>query len=163
MKKVLTSRIKIVILHEKVSGNFFMNYSNNPWSKNVEKKTKTKAKKLLEPPEWHIQAKISQYVKDNYPDVVFTFAHNGYRGNPASMAKAKMMGLRPGFPDLFFLLKNSKYGGLGVEVKRNEKEKLRKTQLKVKEEFLRSGYAYECVYSVDGFKKIFNDYLSIKK
>lgn len=97
--------------------------------------------------------------------------NEGFRGK-AEGGILKAMGMRKGFPDLFFFYPNGKYHGFAIELKLEEKYvdtktggiKVKKTyqtpEQKEYQELLEGqGYRYEVARSVDEFAAFIEEYL----
>lgn len=115
--------------------------------------------------------KIAEYLKDNYPDVLFLFDMSGYHLSQRQASKAKTQ-RADGFrvPDLLILKDSEKYGLLALEVKTKGTKLFRKDGKFVadkhlneqKNSILRLRKYNQCadfgIGYVDCIKKI-NDYL----
>lgn len=68
-------------------------------------------------PEDHEQFKVVQYMKYQYPWVLFTHVPNETIGTPAWHKKLKALGKQAGVLDLLFFEPEPPYNGLAIEMK----------------------------------------------
>jgi len=119
-----------------------------------------------------IQMQLSDYIKIQYPDVIFTFDASGLR-LPISLAvKAKRMRSGRGIPDMMIFATGVGYNGLFIEIKANRSDVYLKDNITLKKDEhigeqsimlrrLRSeGYYATFGVGFDGCKKIIDWYLN---
>lgn len=85
---------------------------------------------------------------------------NGGKRNATEAAKFKAMGVRAGFPDLILCIARQGYHGLFIELKtaKGRQSDNQKYYEYVLEE---QGYRYEVVRSLEDFRNLINEYLSV--
>lgn len=85
---------------------------------------------------------------------------NGGKRNAIEAAKFKAMGVRAGFPDLILCIARQGYHGLFIELKtaKGRQSDNQKYYEYVLEE---QGYRYEVVRSLEDFRNLINEYLSV--
>lgn len=85
---------------------------------------------------------------------------NGGKRNAIEAAKFKAMGVRAGFPDLILCVARHGYHGLFIELKtaKGRQSDNQKYYEYVLEE---QGYRYEVVRSLEDFRNLINEYLSV--
>ena len=98
-------------------------------------------------PESRIQGSAVLEIKMRYPRIVFWHCPNGGRRSIKDAQRFKMMGVRRGVGDLFFLAARHGYHGLFVEVKAG-KGALSDDQLLFESDCIDEGYLYVCCDSV---------------
>ncbi len=70
-----------------------------------------RAPKLPPQPEWRLQIQVCDYLRVAYPDLLWWSCPNGgFILDQRIVAKLKATGLRPGVPDLAFLLEGGRVG-----------------------------------------------------
>jgi hypothetical protein len=102
-----------------------------------------------------LQIKISDWLKVNYPDLLFWHTPNGEKRDIIIALKLKRMGVRPGVPD-FFIPKFK----LFIEFKRNKRQKLTTEQKEVKEKLQEYNYKYIILYNFKDSVEILTSYLT---
>lgn len=98
-------------------------------------------------PESRIQGSAVAEIKLRYPRIVFWHVPNGGRRSFRDAQRFKLMGVRPGVADLFFLRAAHGYYGLFLEVKAS-RGRLSEDQLLFESECVDEGYLYMCCDSV---------------
>jgi len=102
----------------------------------------------------------------NYPQYAHLLVHvaNESMMPVQGRVKAKKKGLKSGFPDLMLLVRNSKYSGLMLELKRKDKSKCKisKSQKEYNIELESEGFCTVFCYGYDEAKKCLKEYLHIK-
>ena len=119
-----------------------------------------------------IQLLLSNWVRTNYPDVLFNVDMSGVR-LPISIAK-KMKRMRSGraWPDMFIAHSNEKYCGLFIEIKKNRDEvytkagKLRESkhiqeQAALLVKLITNGYAANFGCGLEDCKNIVRTYMKL--
>lgn len=64
-----------------------------------------------------LQNKVMTYLKYNYPKALFTHISNEGKRSPFERYKMKVLGAKPGVPDLMIFTPNKHYSGLAIELK----------------------------------------------
>ena len=85
---------------------------------------------------------------------------NGGKRNAIEAAKFKAMGVRAGFPDLFLYIARHGFHGLAIELKTakgRQSEQQKYYQYMLEEQ----GYRYKVVRSLDEFRNVINEYMSL--
>lgn len=88
--------------------------------------------KVYQPTEDEEQAAVFQwaeYQQGHYPELALLFhiPNGGYR-HPATAAKMKAIGVKPGVPDIFLPVPRKGYHGLWIEMKRRKGGRLSEEQ-----------------------------------
>lgn len=108
--------------------------------------------------EYHIQVALVNWIKVNYPDVLFTIAPNGMKLSIGSAVKLKRMGYSRGTPDLILLEPRSSHHGLFIELK-TETGRLSPEQKKWQEDLLARDYTAVVCRSFNEATTIIKGYL----
>lgn len=115
--------------------------------------------------------RVSDYLKSNYPDIIFHFDYgSGLKMTIGQAKRQKRLNKRRGWPDLFIAKPARKFNGLFIELKKDG-IKLRKKngewidehiseQAKILEELNKDRYKAEFAIGFTMAKKIIDDYLS---
>lgn len=114
-------------------------------------------------PEAKIQASAVLWLWNEHPETRGLFIHIPNEGNRASAkdgALRRSLGLVAGAPDTFLFMPRNGYAGLAVEFKtevgvQSEEQKAFQARLE------KNGYAYRLCRSLEQFKTIINEYLSL--
>lgn len=114
-------------------------------------------------PEARIQASCVEYLWNNYPETRGLYIHIPNEGNRSSKldgAMRKALGLVAGAPDTFLFIARHGYFGLAIEYKtetgvQSQEQKAFQARLE------RQGYLYRLCRSLDQFKQIISEYLSL--
>lgn len=85
---------------------------------------------------------------------------NGGKRNATETAKFKAMGVRAGFPDLGLYVARHGFHGLFIELK-TAKGRQTENQVFFQAMLEEQGYRYEVVRSLEEFRKLVNEYLSV--
>ena len=64
-----------------------------------------------------LQNKVMTYIKNNYPNSLFTHVANEGKRTPFEQFKLKFLGSKAGVPDVLIFTPNKKYNGLAIELK----------------------------------------------
>ena len=94
-----------------------------------------KAKKLKSESESDLQLRVCKYIKETYPDVIFTFDAGGFRLPIGYALKMKRMRSGNGIPDLIILQPNKRMYGLFIELKKEGTKTTKKDGSPVSEHF----------------------------
>ena len=65
----------------------------------------------------HMQNKVMNYLKYNYPGSLFSHISNEGKRSPFERYKMKFLGAKAGVPDVMIFTPNKKYNGLAIELK----------------------------------------------
>ena len=107
------------------------------------------------------QIEFVNWLHRNYPDQWSKFHHspNGGKRDPRTAGKMKLMGTKPGFPDLVLYEKRGDYTGLVIEMKKEggRVSDYQKAWLAILED---QGCLVAVAYSLDEAKEIFEDYVN---
>ena len=116
-----------------------------------------------------IQIKVSQYIKEKYPDVIFTFDASGLRLPIGYAMKIKKMRSSNGIPDLLVFEPKGGYNGLFIELKKDGVKIYKKDytftsehyeeQFNVIEALKDKGYCAMFAFGLDEAKAIIDFYL----
>ena len=110
--------------------------------------------------EQHIQEAVVNYVRFNYPNIIFTCAP----ANAKSMLQGirnKKMGYCKGWPDLFFAQPAKGYHGLFVELKTEDGKIDKKNQQSIIDSLNAVGYKAVVCYGFNQAVDTINEYLKI--
>lgn len=103
---------------------------------------------------------VANYIRAQYPKVLFSHVPNGGKRSAREGARFKRMGVRKGIPDfLIFETNDPHLRGLALELK-VKPNKPSPEQLEVIAELKRLKWVAEICYSFDETKKIIDTYLS---
>lgn len=103
---------------------------------------------------------VANYIRMQYPKVLFSHVPNGGKRSAREGARFKRMGVRKGIPDfLIFETNDPHLRGLALELK-VKPNKPSPEQLEVIAELKRLKWVAEICYSFDETKKIIDTYLS---
>ncbi len=64
-----------------------------------------------------LQNKVMNYLSYNYPSALFTHISNEGKRSPFERYKMKVLGAKPGVPDVMIFTPNKFYNGLAIELK----------------------------------------------
>jgi hypothetical protein len=64
-----------------------------------------------------MQNQVMNYIKYQYPNALFTHLSNEGKRSPFERYKMKILGSKPGIPDVMIFTPNKKYNGLAIELK----------------------------------------------
>lgn len=106
---------------------------------------------------WEAQARA----KGIDPEHLFAIPNGGNR-NAKTGARLKAEGVRAGVPDLMLAIPNGAYGGLFIEMKRQQGGKLGKKQKNMLAILSRAGYAVRVCYGFEDAKNTICLYLGWK-
>ncbi|MCK5357340.1 MAG: VRR-NUC domain-containing protein [Elusimicrobiales bacterium] len=105
------------------------------------------------------QIKTVNYLKLQYPKVLFTISPAGIRLHPAVGTKFKRMGYRAGTPDLLILEPNKYFHGLFIEMKKNKGGKVSDNQRTFLNHLLANNYEAKVANGFNEAIKIIDEYL----
>lgn len=116
-------------------------------------------------PEGKIQASCYQFFWNTYPQyrgLYFAIPNENSRADSNAITGAirRSMGVYHGVSDTLLLLPRGRYHGLAIEYK-DEKGKQSPHQIAWQILVEKQGYRYEVCRSLDQFKQIINEYLSL--
>jgi len=118
-----------------------------------------------------IQIQLSDYIKIQYPNVIFTFDASGLRLPIGLAVKAKKMRSSRGIPDMMVFAHRPPYNGLFIEIKVSlsdvylkdlqtlKKDEHIKEQADMIERLKEQGYYATFGFGFDGCKSILDKYL----
>ncbi len=95
------------------------------------------------------------------PFALFAIPNGGWR-HPATAARLKAQGVRPGVPDLFLMVPRGTFHGLYIEMKRLKGGFLSPAQLAFLTYASEAGYAANVATGALDAVDVINDYLSLK-
>jgi hypothetical protein len=105
-------------------------------------------------PEYHLCRQIANYLRLQYPKILYHFDYSGMMHTKAQAGKMKMLQNRRGFPDLFIMEPRGNYYGLFIEVKIEGTKFLKKDNSIINSHIKeQSDYLFEL--SLNGYKAIF--------
>lgn len=99
-------------------------------------------------PETRLQIDLVKWVRETYPNVLFTSTQAGDRRSVLAAVMMKRMGYMNGTPDLIFFEPRGCYHGLVLEAK-TEKGVLSKDQIAFERKVTERGYKYIDFYGID--------------
>ena len=106
----------------------------------------------------NLQKACVQWLRLNYPSLLFFHPANGGYRSKAEAGIFKAMGVTPGVSDLFILRRSFPYCGLFVELKAKG-GKLTEYQIAFINDARERQYQAVVVWSLDGFMQAVKDYL----
>lgn len=110
--------------------------------------------------EYQIQVALVNWIKTEYPDLLFTIAPNGMKLSIGSAVKLKRMGYSKGTPDIMIFEPRVGYHGLFIELK-TSKGQVSPEQVQWRTQLnLRKYISYVC-RSVDESVDIIKAYLAL--
>lgn len=124
-------------------------------------------------PEYDLQVQIVEYLKIQYPEIMFRSDLGGIRLNQGQWTKVKKIQNGRGWPDLFIAEPRGGYAGLFLELKAafgdlyTNQGQLRETR-RIKEQhqiltaLTEKGYRAVFVAGFDEARRIIDDYLSLE-
>ena len=108
-----------------------------------------------------VQINITQYLKLQYPNVLFTATMGGqFQRHYSQRLKAKRTGYLKGVSDLLIFEPNEKYNGLFIELKKDKKSYPTKEQKIFIENALNRGYYAVCCKGFDHCKDTIDKYMN---
>jgi hypothetical protein len=121
--------------------------------------------------ETKVQLDISEYIKSNYPDVIFTAESGGIRLTMGQSMVAKRCRSSRGLPDMWIMEAKKGYNGCFIELKKHDVKIFKQDGFYVSLEHIREqeemqyrlrqkGYFCEFAVGLDEAKKIVDWYLS---
>lgn len=121
--------------------------------------------------EEHLQVAVADYLRLQYPKILFAHIANERQTTPQRGAKLKRMGVKAGMPDLLIFEQTSEFtcqaltinSGLAIELK-IKPNKPSKEQIEVLEAFDNRGWTTEVCYSFEHAKEVIDNYFkNVKK
>lgn len=116
----------------------------------------------------NLQIAVADYLRLQYPKVLFTHIANERQTTPQRGAKLKRMGVKKGMPDFTIFepvfirdyRHNVKFCGLAIELK-IKPNKLTKEQKEVLERLKSCGWQTDVCYDFDQAKKTIDEYFKL--
>jgi len=90
--------------------------------------------------EEHEQAAVVAFLREKYPDALFTIAPNGMKLPPSVAIRLSRTGYRAGTPDIMIFEPRGRFHGLFVEMKATRGGEVSKPQVIFREALLARGY-----------------------
>lgn len=120
--------------------------------------------------ETKVQLDISQYIKDNYPDVIFTSESSGIKLTMGQSIVAKRCRSSRGLPDIWIVEPKKGYNGCFIELKKDNvkvfkkngeirSEKHLQEQEEISYRLKQKGYFCDFAVGLEEAKKIVDYYL----
>ena len=121
--------------------------------------------------ETKVQLDLSEYIKDKYPDVIFTSESSGIRLSMGQSMVAKRCRSSRGLPDMWVMQPKKGYNGCFIELKKEGVKIFKKDgfyctnehlqeQEEIQYRLRQKGYFCEFAIGIEEAKKILNWYLS---
>ena len=114
-------------------------------------------------PEGRVQAECVQWFWNEYPQyrgLLFHCPNEGNRSSKTDGAYRKALGLISGVSDLILLIPNKLHHALCIEMK-TEVGRQSESQILWQSKVEAQGFRYEVVRSLEEFKRLINEYLSL--
>ena len=121
--------------------------------------------------EENLQKQVCNYLRLQYPKVLFNSDLSGIKLTMGQAVKAKALRSSKGFPDLMIFEPKGKYHGLFIELKRDGEKIYKKdctpvsehvyNQIKLINQLIIKGYYASFCIGFDSAKKLIDQYLSI--
>ena len=111
--------------------------------------------------EQQIQIALVQFLRLQYPNLLFTISPGGLLTNARIGGKAKKLGYQKGVPDIIIFSPNSKYHGLFIEMKSAKGYPTPEQKFWISELNKRNYKAVIC-HSFNEAKNVIDDYFSEK-
>lgn len=105
------------------------------------------------------QIALANWIKFNYPDLLWTASAGGMRTSIGTAKKMKAMGYSKGFPDIFIYEKRKGFGGLAIELKKEKGSYPTAEQKQWQERLIERGYFAEIAHGAENAKKAIKEYL----
>ena len=105
-----------------------------------------------------LQKQVAAYLTLRYPQVIWFHTPNGGSRNFFEACKLKLMGVKPGVPDLMILARKGGYYGLAVELKVG-KNKTTDSQTEWLQNLEILEWKTAVCYTFDSAKQIIDEYL----
>lgn len=109
-----------------------------------------------------LQIAVANYIRLQYPNVLFFHVPNGGKRNVIEASKFKRMGVLSGVPDIL-MFRETEFGdyisGLAIELK-IKPNKPSKNQLEVISKFRSLGFVVEVCYDFESTIKIIDNYMN---
>lgn len=106
----------------------------------------------------NLQIQVANYLRMQYPKVLWCHTPNGGSRNAIEGAKLKRMGVRAGMPDIMVYEDRHPFNGLAIELKVG-KNKPTENQVFVLNELTRNRWQTAVCYSIDEAIKEIDKYL----
>lgn len=112
--------------------------------------------------EYHIQVAVVQWLRFNYPKVLFTTSPAGVKLPMPTAIKMKRMGYRSGTPDLLIFSPRGQFHGAFVELK-TEDGRTSEAQEQFIKELDDNGYATKVAFGYDDAVQWLEKYFKLKE
>ena len=117
--------------------------------------------------EYVLQCQCIQWLRWQYPDVLFTSVPAGMKAHKIHAIKMKMMGYNKGYPDICIEEPRANYHGMRVELKteeyRNRKNGgLSTDQIWWIDQLQKRAYWVKVCYNLDEFVEAVTDYMTMR-
>lgn len=109
--------------------------------------------------EYYEQVALVNWLKLQYPNILFTASAGGMRTSIGTATKMKRMGYAKGTPDLWILERNDEYNGLIIELKKKKGGQLSKEQKEWLRRLNERGFKAVCCKGYDDAEKTIKEYL----
>lgn len=115
-------------------------------------------------PEDGLQIAVADYLRLQYPNILWFHVANERQTSPQRGAKLKRMGVKAGVMDILIFEEKYKdgiydtYKGLAVELK-IPPNKQTKAQIEMMYKFIKAGWKHDVCFSFDEAKKVIDEYL----
>jgi len=110
--------------------------------------------------ELYIQIAVVNWLKSNFPEILYCASAGGMRTSLSVAKKMKASGYRRGFPDLGIFHPTNKHNGMFVELKANKKCYATKEQKEWIEALNQRGYYAVCCKGFDETIETITNYLN---
>ena len=107
-----------------------------------------------------IQIAVADYLRLQYPNLLWFHVANERQTSPRHGAKLKRMGVRAGVADIMILKATKQAVGLCIELKAG-KNKQTPSQVEFRDAVIQEGWAYYVCYDFDSARKVIDKYLLI--
>ena len=108
-----------------------------------------------------LQINLIRWIKNTYPDILFTASAGGMRTHIKTAKKMKAMGYVAGCPDLMIFEPRGGYHGLMIELK-TERGKKSENQIKFIESLIGRDYFAVFCYGLEHAQMIIKQYMELK-
>lgn len=109
------------------------------------------------------QAAVVAFLRERYPDALFTIAPNGMKLPPSVAIKIHNMGYRAGTPDIMIFEKRGGYGALFVEMKTTRGGTVSPAQKAFREALLARGYQSVICAGAGAARLTITEYMEAKE
>ena len=107
-----------------------------------------------------LQKQVADYLRWQYPKLLWIHCPNGGYRNPREAARFKSMGVLPGVADLLIFCPKNVYNGLCIELKvkpNKQSDSQKEFEKRIKEVY----WDYHLCYTFEDAKNIIDKYLSL--